>query len=300
MSGSPEVAAPVAEPQVTSTSTEDVKPQVQVEETKTEEATAPAETELAKDSEDWPEGTPEWAKKEISKLRTKARRASTRAERAQADLERERFVKSQERDNKPEPARDEPKAPKLADFGTYEEYERADRAFIAEQTRKATLKELDDRDKASKAKADQESEAKRFKQARDRFETASDSVAEHYEDFDDVMERMWAGKIPVIAQHDHVAEYIIEVSDRGPELAYHLDANPKEAERIASLPRLAQVRELARLEASLPKPGAKNVTKAPPPPKQVGARGGSDGKDPEKMTIEEMRAATKTVKRVPD
>ena len=126
--------------------------------------------------------------------------------------------------------------------------------------------------------------------ARKRFETSAKDVSEHYEDFDEAMQDMWSGAIPAIAQSDAMAEYVIEVSERGPELAYHLHANPKEASRTAKLSPLAQVRELARLEASLPKPESRNISKAPAPPKGVKATGGPAGKDIEALADSDMAA----------
>ena len=58
----------------------------------------------------------------------------------------------------------------------------------------------------------------------------------------------------------------IQSSDIGPELAYHLGTNPKEAERISRLTPLAQAREIGRLEAKLiAEPVTKKVSSAPAP-----------------------------------
>ena len=58
----------------------------------------------------------------------------------------------------------------------------------------------------------------------------------------------------------------IQSSDIGPELAYHLGTNPKEAERISRLTPLAQAREIGRLEAKLvAEPATKKVSSAPAP-----------------------------------
>ncbi len=56
-------------------------------------------------------------------------------------------------------------------------------------------------------------------------------------------------------------------ADNGEDIAYHLGKNPKEAERIAKLPPLAQVREIGKLEAKLSsKPDEpKTPSKAPAP-----------------------------------
>lgn len=186
---------------------------------------------------------------------------------------------------------DEPRAPRLEDFRSYEEYERADRAYVADKATREAEKRFKAAEAERTAKAEREAQAKRMKEAAERFNKSAEDVAEHYEDFADVMDDLWRGRIPVIRNNDAVAQYLIEESDRGPELAYHLANNEKDAERIGKLSPLAQVKELVKLEASLPKPNAP-ATKAPPPPRNVGGRGGSDAKDPEKMSIDEMRKAT--------
>jgi hypothetical protein len=263
---------------------------------KSEDKATPAETPLAeKDSEDWPEGTAEWAKKEITKLRAKARRERTQRENVEAERDRLRI----ERVAKPEaavapvqtPRQDTgPQAPREADFANYDEYLSAREEFIADKARRATRAEIEAENRKRQSEVSQAEERKRMIDARKRFEDSAKDVSEHYEDFDEAMQDMWAGSIPAIAQSDAMAEYVIEVSERGPELAYHLHSNPKEASRIAKLTPLAQVRELARLEATLPKPESRNISKAPSPPKTVKATGGASGKDIEALADSDMKA----------
>jgi hypothetical protein len=195
------------------------------------------------------------------------------------------------------PNADDPRPPRLEDFRSYEEYERADREFVAQ---KAT-RDAEKRFKAEQARAEREAfeseERRRALDARKRFETNAEAVAESYEDFAEVMDDMWRDRIPVISRNPAIAAYIVEESDRGPEVAYHLANNKDVADRIGRLSPLGQVKELVKLEASLPKPNAP-ATNAPPPPRNVGSRGGPDTKDPAKMTIDEMRRATGTKRKV--
>lgn len=258
-------------------------------ETKTDEA-ATSETDPAPETE-----TPEPKKKadggfqrRINRLTADYREAQAKAAAAEA-----RARELEAKLTKPETSADETRAPRLEDFRSYEEYERADRQFVADKARRDTVNEFKKQEAERTAKAEQEASAKRMKEAAERFNKAADDVSEHYEDFADVMDDLWRGRIPVIRNNDAVAQYLIEESDRGPEVAYHLANNQADAERIGKLSPLAQVRELVKLEASLPKPNAP-ATKAPAPPKTIGGRGGSDTKDPEKMTIEELRKATGT------
>ena len=266
-------------------------------EVKTPEAATEGETNQDGTSTD--ENAPKPEKKADGGFQRRINRltADFRAAEAKAQAAEARARELEAKLTAPKTSADEPKRPNLKDFDTYEDYEHADRQFVADQaTRKAEerhRKESEEREASAKREAD----TKRHAEARKRFDTAADQVSENYEDFADIMDDMWRDRIPVISRNNAIAAYIIEESDRGPELAYHLATNEAAAERIGKLSPLAQVKELVKLEASLPKPNAP-ATKAPPPPKQVGARGGSDTKDPEKMSIDEMRKATGTVRKV--
>lgn len=195
-----------------------------------------------------------------------------------------------------QPVKDDPdlKPPRLDQFNSYEEYEAAKDRHVAEKTRRETLRTLEEartKEQATKAETEQR---ERITKARERFESDAEKVAASYEDFDEVMDDFFRGRSPLRDFDRQAHEFIFEDAKRAPELVYHLHQNEDVARRIAGMRPVQQVAELARLEASLAKPGAKSVTKAPPPPKQVGAKGGPDGKDPEKMTIEEMRKASGT------
>jgi hypothetical protein len=65
----------------------------------------------------------------------------------------------------------------------------------------------------------------------------------------------------------------IQYSEIGPDLAYHLGANPKEAERISRLPPILQAKEIGKLEAKLAtNPPVKKTTSAPTPISPITAR----------------------------
>lgn len=65
----------------------------------------------------------------------------------------------------------------------------------------------------------------------------------------------------------------IQSSDIGPEVAYHLGANPKEAERISRLSPILQAKEIGKIEAKLmADPPQKKVSSAPVPIAPVSAR----------------------------
>lgn len=97
---------------------------------------------------------------------------------------------------------------------------------------------------------------------RDREETARDK----YDDYEDVVYNPKLAITPIMAQ-------TIQASDMGPDVAYYLGTNPKEAERIARLPAIAQAKEIGRLEAKIASaPPVKRTTSAPTPISPVSAR----------------------------
>lgn len=93
-----------------------------------------------------------------------------------------------------------------------------------------------------------------------------EAVRDKYSDFEDVAYNPDLRITPAMAE-------VIKESEVGPELAYHLGKNPKEAARIADLSPLAQAREIGKIEASLvATPTGKKASSAPEPIKPVGSR----------------------------
>jgi hypothetical protein len=65
----------------------------------------------------------------------------------------------------------------------------------------------------------------------------------------------------------------IQYSDVGPDIAYHLGTNPKEADRISKLPPILQAKEIGKIEANLANnPPVKRSSSAPAPIAPVTAR----------------------------
>jgi len=87
-----------------------------------------------------------------------------------------------------------------------------------------------------------------------------------YDDFEQVAYN------PNVRITDVMAE-TIQASDVGPDVAYYLGANPKEADRISRLSPFMQAKEIGRLEAKLAEaPPVKKTTSAPAPITPVTAR----------------------------
>lgn len=108
----------------------------------------------------------------------------------------------------------------------------------------------------------QKEQAKIVEDYSEREEKARDK----YDDFEDVVYN------PKLRITDVMAE-TIQYSDLGPDLAYWLGSNPKEAERIARLSPILQAREIGKIEVRLSdNPPVKKTTSAPTPISPVTAR----------------------------
>lgn len=87
-----------------------------------------------------------------------------------------------------------------------------------------------------------------------------------YEDFEQVA---YNPKLPITT----VMAQTIQASEIGPEVAYYLGSNPKEAERISKLSPFLQAKELGKIEVKLTdNPPAKKTTNAPQPISPVTSR----------------------------
>jgi hypothetical protein len=134
----------------------------------------------------------------------------------------------------------------------------------------AVRRVYDEVEKSREAKAVQV-EADRKREAGNRFREKAEAAAERYEHLDDAMEAFHKGGISVSVP---MVEFVYEHAEDGPAIVHHLYSNQELAEKIAKLSPLAAARELARLEASLPKPQPRNISTAPKPP--VVPKGGAE------------------------
>jgi hypothetical protein len=90
-----------------------------------------------------------------------------------------------------------------------------------------------------------------------------------YDDFEQVA---YNPKLPIT----DVMAQTIQSSDVGPDMAYYLGSNPKEAERISRLSPFMQAKEIGKIEAKLSdNPPVKKTSSAPAPIAPVTARGSS-------------------------
>jgi hypothetical protein len=98
------------------------------------------------------------------------------------------------------------------------------------------------------------------------YHDKEEKAREKYDDFEQVA---YNPKLPIT----DVMAQSIQASDIGPEVAYHLGANPKEAERISRLSPILQAKEIGKLEAKLAAdPPVKKTSNAPSPISPITAR----------------------------
>ena len=98
------------------------------------------------------------------------------------------------------------------------------------------------------------------------YHDKEEKAREKYDDFEQVAYNPNLPITDVMAQS-------IQASDIGPEVAYHLGANPKEAERIARLSPILQAKEIGKLEEKLSSnPPVKKTSNAPSPISPLTAR----------------------------
>ena len=108
--------------------------------------------------------------------------------------------------------------------------------------------------------------AKQQSQVLESYHDKEEEARSKYDDFEQVA---YNPKLPIT---EAMAE-TIRSSDVGPELAYYLGTNPKDADRISRLTPLAQAKEIGKIEAKLASdPPMKRTSSAPAPISPVTAR----------------------------
>jgi len=108
--------------------------------------------------------------------------------------------------------------------------------------------------------------AKQQSQVLESYHDLEEEARTKYDDFEQVA---YNPKLPVT----NVMAEAIQSSEIGPELAYYLGSNPKEADRISRMTPLGQAKEIGKIEAKLVSaPPVKKTTSAPAPISPVTAR----------------------------
>jgi len=102
----------------------------------------------------------------------------------------------------------------------------------------------------------------------DAYQDREEDARNRYDDFEEVA---YNPKLPI---SNAMAE-TIQASDNGPDIAYYLGSNPKEAARIAALKSpILQAKEIGKIEAKIAsEPVLRKTTSAPPPIAPISGRG---------------------------
>lgn len=154
-----------------------------------------------------------------------------------------------------EQARKAPPAQAPAELPPVEQFESVDAYAEALAERKA--EELLARREADRQKMD----------LLEAYHDREEEARSKYEDFEQVA---YNPKLPITT----VMAETIQMSEVGPDLAYYLGSNPKEADRISRLSPYLQAKEIGRLEAKIAsEPVLKKTTSAPPPIAPISGRG---------------------------
>jgi hypothetical protein len=202
-------------------------------------------------AESAPAAKPEGEKPESQEAKAGKSRYERRLDRAYRKAAEEKaradFYAKQVEELRPKAAPEDPGAPRLENFDDIEKYA----AAKAKHESDRVLKEHT---------AKQHAETQKQAQTRlvEGWEAKADRASSKYDDFEEVV-----GDIKPTTPW---AMAIME-ADNGEDIAYHLGKNLKEAQRIAALPPLAQIREIGKLEAKLAaepiKPKAPSKAPAP-------------------------------------
>lgn len=113
----------------------------------------------------------------------------------------------------------------------------------------------------------------------EKFDKDVSKVRSEFEDYDDVVGNLDFNAPPSMVQA------ILE-SDSPARIFHALGKNPQEARRIAAMQPISQAKAIARIEAALT--SQPQVSRAPPPGKPVGVRGGPVEKAPSEMNVDEF------------
>ena len=230
----------------------------------------PAAEQVEKAEPDESERKKNGLSKRFSELTQQRREAEARAARAEQEAqELRRRIEEQSKGDKAETA------PKLDDFETYDDYNRAVARWEAKealrQERSALLEE------SQKASQQQKQAALQAE-----YQAKADIAREKYADFDAVAYR----------QDVAVSQPMIDAilySENGADLQYYFGKNPDVAAKIAAMAPPEALLAIGRLEAQLQTQPAAKATSAPAPISPVNQRAVAQ-KTPDEMTDEEYYA----------
>lgn len=206
----------------------------QIEQTEVEQIEQVAEVTDSGEQETAP---PAETQEDEGEKRQKGLEAALLAERRKRQ-EFEQRLAQYEQQRQPQQQHQADKEPQESEFATQQEYLRALAKFEARQI------VAQERAEAEKERLEQQERDRLNEIQRHANETVSKGQAK-YKDFDSVIND---GLGPFLNQQ---LQQALLMSEQGHEVAYWLGKNPAEAARVAQLPPMAMVRELAFIETKL-------------------------------------------------
>lgn len=197
----------------------------------------------------------------------------------QAEYWKQKALEGQQPEPEPEPP---PQAPDINGFDDLGEYHKAfadyNRQIIAHEVAQQGQTFIQQQSEQAQTQAQQAEQAQIAQVFAERTQEARKTLP----NFDAIALN------PTLPVSQPMADEI-RVSEKGPELLYHLGQNPDKAARIAAMDATGAARAIGRLEAELSRNKTPTPTNAPPPPKPI--QGGVEhaGKDPSKMSTKEYQ-----------
>ena len=224
---------------------------------------APGETEAETTTSEAPEQEPQKKRPSRAKARIEALSSDKRAaieyaefHRKQADELRAKLDALQQTETA-----DVTEAPDISKYDDASKWAADTRSYLEKQAERTAAKAVE---QTLKARDIKQTEAQRKQQFTESLEAASEKYDDYWEVVYDENATFMNGQL---------LETVMEMPQAG-DLVYHLNSNPEQARKLATMTPARMAAELGRLESTLttetkpqePKP---NLTKAPDPPSEI-------------------------------
>jgi len=174
-------------------------------------------------------------------------------------------------------------APREEDFDDYNEYQEKQADYLAH----LAAQKLQARQQQDTQLAEQRALEEKAAERTQKFVERVNSESSQYEGFQEKVNDPTFNAITKQMDPDLIA--LIQESDKGTALTYHLATNIAEADRISRLSPVLAARELSLIEASIQLPQPKKISDAPDPVKPIGGNE-SAVKNPDDMSMDEWMA----------
>ncbi|MGB2246163.1 MAG: hypothetical protein ACPH3N_00760 [Alcanivorax sediminis] len=190
---------------------------------------------------------------ELTRKRREAERSAEQLAEENARLKAQ--LEGSQPSKKEEPAAAKP--PVETDFEDYSD-------FLAAKARHEARQEIEAENRRREEQQQQTAQQEQSEKQRAEFFQRCEAASETYEDFVEVA-------FNTDLQVNQTMTEVIMGAENGPDIAYWLGSNPKEAERISQLPPTLAAMEMGKIGAAIKRPEPKKTTNAPDPLEPVGS-----------------------------